>query len=84
MLTAFVLISTDAGAEKEVLEKLKEIPEVTEAYIIYGVYDLVAKVRVERQEDLRDILTNKLRRMEKIRSTLTMLAVEGFERQTTG
>jgi len=84
MLTAFVLISTDAGAEKEVLEKLKEIPEVTEAYIIYGVYDLVVKVRVERQEDLRDIVTNRLRKMEKIRSTLTMLAVEGFERQATG
>jgi len=79
-LTAFVLISTDAGAEKEVLEKLKEFPEVAEAYIIYGVYDLVVKVRVERQEDLRDIVTNKLRRMEKVRSTLTMLAVEGFER----
>jgi DNA-binding Lrp family transcriptional regulator len=80
MPTAFVLISTDVGAEKEVLEKLRELPEVAEAHVVYGVYDLVVKVRVERQEDLREVLTNKLRRMEKIRSTLTMLAVEGFER----
>ena len=70
----------DVGAEKEVLEKLRELPEVAEAHVVYGVYDLVVKVRVERQEDLREVLTNKLRRMEKIRSTLTMLAVEGFER----
>jgi DNA-binding Lrp family transcriptional regulator len=80
MPTAFVLISTDVGAEKEVLEKLRELPEVAEAHVVYGVYDLVVKVRVERQEDLREVLTNKLRKMEKIRSTLTMLAVEGFER----
>jgi len=80
MATAFVLISTDVGAEKEVLEKLRELPEVAEAHVVYGVYDLVVKVRVKRQEDLREVLTNKLRRMEKIRSTLTMLAVEGFER----
>lgn len=77
---AFVLISTDVGAEREVLEKLKEFPEVAEAHVVYGVYDLIVKVRVERQEDLREVLTNKLRKLEKIRSTLTMLSVEGFER----
>ncbi|MCS7105129.1 MAG: Lrp/AsnC ligand binding domain-containing protein [Thermofilaceae archaeon] len=80
MPTAYVLISTDVGAEREVLERLKEFPEVEEAYVVYGIYDLVVKIDVERQEDLREVLTNKLRKLDKVRSTLTMIAVEGFER----
>lgn len=80
MSTAFVLISTDVGAEKEILDKLKELSEVVEAYIVYGVYDLVVKVAVNKQEDLKDIITNKIRKLDKVRSTLTMVAVEGFER----
>jgi len=80
MSTAFVLVSTEIGAEREVLEKLREFPEVAEAYIVYGVYDLVVKVKVERPEDLKEVVTSKIRRLEKVRSTLTMIAVEGFER----
>lgn len=80
MSTAFVLVSTDVGAEREILDRLKELPEVVEAYIVYGVYDLVVKVTVNRQEDLKDIITNKIRKLDKVRSTLTMVAVEGFER----
>lgn len=80
MSVAFVLVSTEIGAEKEVLEKLKEIPEVSEAYIVYGVYDIVAKVSVEDVNKLRDIITTKIRRLDRVRSTLTMITVEGFQR----
>lgn len=80
MPTAYILMNTEVGAEKEVLEKLKEIPEVVEAYIVFGIYDIVAKVKVDRQENLGEVVTSKLRRIEKVRYTLTVLAVEGFER----
>lgn len=78
---AYVLINTEAGAEREILERLKGIQEVEEAYIVFGIYDIVAKIRVERQEQLGDVVTNKLRRIAKVRYTLTILAIEGFERQ---
>ncbi|MEM0023666.1 MAG: Lrp/AsnC ligand binding domain-containing protein [Thermofilaceae archaeon] len=80
MPVAYVLINTEVGAEREVLEKLREIPEVVEAYIVFGIYDVIAKVSVDRQELLGEVVTNKLRRLEKVRHTLTIIAVEGFER----
>jgi len=72
-----VLINTDAGGEDEVMEKLKGINEVTEAYIVYGVYDIVAKVEAESIEKLKDIVTNVIRKIPKVRSTLTMIVMEG-------
>ncbi|HDD33673.1 MAG TPA: Lrp/AsnC family transcriptional regulator [Thermofilaceae archaeon] len=80
MSTAFVLISTEIGAERDVLERLRELPEVAEAYIVYGVYDLVVKIKVEEPNQLKEVVTSKIRRIERVRSTLTMIAVEGFER----
>lgn len=72
-----MLINTDAGGEDEVMEKLKGINEVTEAYIVYGVYDIVAKVEAESIEKLKDIVTNVIRKIPKVRSTLTMIVMEG-------
>ncbi len=80
MGVAFVLVSTEIGSEKDVLKKLKEVPEVKEAYIVYGVYDIVAKVQIDDVDKLKDIITSRIRRLDKVRSTLTMIAVEGFQR----
>ncbi|MEM1626202.1 MAG: Lrp/AsnC ligand binding domain-containing protein [Sulfolobaceae archaeon] len=77
MPAAIVLINTDAGGEDEVMEKLRGINEVTEAYIVYGVYDIVAKVEAESIEKLKDIVTNVIRKIPKVRSTLTMIVMEG-------
>jgi len=77
---AYVLISTEIGAEKDVLEKLREIPEIKEAYVVYGVYDVVAKVMVDSVDGLREIITSKIRKLNRVRSTLTMIVVEGFQK----
>ena len=45
MPIAFVLINSEAGTEKEILKELKSIKEVKEAYVVYGTYDVIAKVR---------------------------------------
>lgn len=75
--SAIVLINTDAGGEDEVMEKLKVINEVTEAYIVYGVYDIVAKIEADNIDKLKDIVTNVIRKIPKVRSTLTMIVMEG-------
>ena len=73
---AFVLINTDLGAEEEVKDKLSEYPEVEEAHVVYGVYDLILKIRAESMEKVKNTVTWKVRRMEKVRSTLTMIVMD--------
>jgi len=73
---AFVLINSEIGAEDEVLNALKKVEGVEEAYVVYGVYDIVAKIRAESMDKLREIVTWKIRRLNRVRSTLTMVVVE--------
>jgi len=77
MTVAFVLINAEIGSEDEVLKELKGVSYVKEAYVVYGVYDIVAKVEAESMDKLKEIVTWKIRRLENVRSTLTMIVVEG-------
>ncbi|OYT51446.1 MAG: AsnC family transcriptional regulator [Desulfurococcales archaeon ex4484_204] len=77
MPEAVVLLNTDIGTEEEVLNTLGSIDGVVEAYIVYGVYDIVAKVQASTTEALKEIISSKIRKIPKVRSTLTMIVVEG-------
>ncbi|MGC8569016.1 MAG: Lrp/AsnC family transcriptional regulator [Nitrososphaeria archaeon] len=76
MATAYVLINTDMGYEGDVLKELKNIPGVKEVYLVYGVYDIIAKVEAESMEQVKEIITWKIRRLEKVRSTLSMIVMD--------
>ena len=76
MPIAFVLINEEIGSEEEVLKALKKVEGVQEAYAVYGVYDVIAKVRAETMVKVKDIITRSLRRLNKVRSTLTMIVIE--------
>lgn len=76
MRRAFVLINTEMGAEKEVTQALRKIPQVKEVYGLYGVYDMIAKVEAESMDKLKDIIGMKIRKLKNVRSTLTMIVVE--------
>jgi len=75
LVTAFVLVLATAGKEREILEKLKEIPEVKEAYMVYGEYDLLLKVESETLKDLDDIIMGKIRKLPEVQLTSTLIAV---------
>ncbi|MCW3990392.1 MAG: Lrp/AsnC family transcriptional regulator [Candidatus Bathyarchaeota archaeon] len=75
MATAFVLINAEIGAEAEVLRELKPIPEVREAHLVYGVYDIIAIVDTSTLQELKDTIGFKIRRLDKVHSTLTMIVV---------
>ena len=77
MPLAFVLINAEIGSEDEVLKELRKLSNVKESYVVYGVYDIVAKVEADSMDKLKEIVTWKIRRLEKVRSTLTMIVVEG-------
>jgi DNA-binding Lrp family transcriptional regulator len=75
MATAYVLINTDLGHEAEVVKELKIIEGVSETYMLYGVYDLIGRIEAETMEDLKNIISRKVRRIQMVRSTLTMIVV---------
>jgi DNA-binding Lrp family transcriptional regulator len=76
MPMAFVLINAEIGSEEEVLKELKKVEGVVEAFVVYGVYDVVAKIRSDTMDRLKDVVTWHVRRLNKVRSTLTMIVVE--------
>ena len=73
---AFVMINAEIGSENEVLKELKNIEQVKEAYLVYGIYDLVAKVEAETMDKLKQVIAQNVRRLSKVRSTLTMIVTE--------
>ena len=76
MASAYVLINSEIGGEEDVIAQLKKMPEVEEVSVVYGVYDIVAKITANTMESLKDIITTKIRHLSKVRSTMTMIAAE--------
>ncbi len=76
MPAAFVVINAEMGSEQEVLDELKKLEGVKEAYLVYGIYDIIGKVEADSMEELRDTVTWKVRKINKVRSTLTMLVTK--------
>ncbi len=75
---AFVLINAEIGSEDQVVKELKSVPQVKEAYMVYGVYDIVAKVSADTMDKLKEIITWKVRHLNKVKSTLTMIVIENY------
>ncbi len=74
--SAFVLINAEIGTENELLKELRKTPNVKEAHTVYGVYDIVAKAEAETMDKLKELVTWKIRRLDRVRSTLTMIVME--------
>jgi DNA-binding Lrp family transcriptional regulator len=75
LATAFVLINSTLGAEDEVLKGLKDIKEVREAHMVFGVYDIIARIETDTMKELEDIISLKIRRLDKTRGTITMIVM---------
>ena len=73
MSIAYVLINVETGQDEDVHKILVGLDEVIEAYMLYGVYDILAKIEAEDMGTLKEIISNKLRSVSGIRSTLTMI-----------
>lgn len=75
MAIAFVLLNVNLGTEEEVVARLKEVEGVKEAYQIFGVYDIIARLEAENTDKVRGILQESVRKLDNIKSTLTLMAV---------
>ena len=72
MEVVYVLIQCDLGSEVDIIQELTGIPEIKEVRGTYGIYDIFCKVETDSKTVLDDIVTNKLRKIPKIRSTITL------------
>jgi len=77
MATAYVLINCELGSEEEIIKQLKNLECVIEVHGTFGAYDILAKIESPTVEALREIITWKIRKIDQIRSTLTLMGVEG-------
>jgi len=76
MPAAFVLINTEVGSEEETLEELKKLESVKEAHCVYGTYDIVVKVEADSMDKLKEATTWEIRKINKVRNTLTMIVTK--------
>ena len=73
MSIAFVLLNVNLGTERSVVARMREIEGVKKAWQVYGVYNIIAKVEAESIEKMKGILQGKIRRLDNIRSTLSLM-----------
>ena len=79
LATGYVLINCELGSEEVVISELKSIEGVKEVHGTFGAYDILAKVESDQVEKLRETITWKIRKIPKIRSTLTLMGITGQE-----
>ena len=75
-MRAYMLINVEPGSEENVLKELRKMNNVEEAYVSYGVYDLVVRIKADTMEELKDAVTHKIRTIKQVRSTLTLIMME--------
>lgn len=76
MVTAYVLLTVGVGKERDVFEKIKSIKEVMGADELYGEWDILVKINVEKFEELDKIVSDNIRSIDGIKLTSTMLVAE--------
>ena len=84
MPIAYVLLNSDLGSDESIISEVKSIlgkeNEVKfEVQGVYGVYDVVVKITAQNADVLRSLITNKIRKIPKVQSTLTMMVIDEQE-----
>ncbi|QTG80180.1 Lrp/AsnC family transcriptional regulator [Arthrobacter crystallopoietes] len=78
MVTAFVLIQTDASRIPESAQEISEIEGISEVYSVTGEWDLIAVARVTKHEDLADVIADRLSKVQGVQATTTHIAFRAY------
>jgi len=79
MAIAYVLVSCDLGFDAEIVHEIKQVEDVKEVQGVFGAYDILVKLESANAEILRDTIIWKIRKLNRVRSTLTLMIVEAYE-----
>ncbi len=77
METAYVLVNCDLGSEEDIINDLKHIDSVKEVHGTFGAYDIIAKIENPERDKLRESIIWNIRKLEHVRSTLTLMGIQG-------
>ncbi len=72
MHVGYILLNCDLGAEEYIIEELRQIPEVKNAYLTFGAYDVIVEVHADSQEKFERTVSTKIRRLARVVSTMTL------------
>ena len=72
MHKGFVLLNCDLGAEELIVEELRKISQIWQAYITFGAYDIIAEINADSQEDFDETFSIKIRQLTRVVSTMTL------------
>ncbi len=73
MISAVLLLNTDLNAQDDVLESIKQVEGVEEAHSLYGVYDLLVKVKADSIDELKNITKAQIKQVAGVTSSLTLM-----------
>ena len=81
---AYVLLNSDLGSDQTIIDEIKKILDGESAIKyevagVYGVYDIILKITADNAEELRSIITHKIRKIGKVQSTLAMMVIQEQE-----
>lgn len=79
MLSAYVLIEVQPGLDKNVLEAVRKLEGVAEAYFIMGSYDIIAVIKNASRSDLKYKVTKRIRQINGVRHTYTLPVTDGLD-----
>ena len=77
MTSAFLLLNVEFPFEEDVMTKLRDIPEVVDVYRVQGMYDIIAKVELDNEEGLKELVSEHIRKIERITGTVTIMIAQG-------
>ena len=77
MATAYILINCELGSEESIIQELKNLDGVIEVHGTFGAYDILAKIESSTVDVLRETITWKILKIDQIRSTLTLMGIDG-------
>ncbi len=72
-MKAFVLLNTELGMESKIIEALNVVEEITNIHSLYGIYDLIIELEAESMDKIKEVVFNKVRRLDNVKSTITLL-----------
>jgi len=73
LVFAYIMAKMETGKDAEVISKIKEIKNIKESHVTYGVYDLLIKTNFEKIEDLDDFVFNVIRQIPGVKETVTII-----------
>mgnify|MGYP000108843013 FL=1 len=71
MHKGFILLNCDLGAEEYIVDELKQMQDISNAYLTFGAYDVIAEIQTDNQDEFEKMIAT-IRKLSRVVSTMTL------------